>query len=100
MLVRNNSSKIIGIHETSILPGHTGKVPGGYEKNPIVFKYIENGIFTIVGDAKKVAKKDQTGDAKKVAKKDSAEDEKKTDDAQGTSTDPITDSASDRQAGA
>lgn len=99
MLIKNNSSKIVGISETSILPGDTGKVPDGYEKNPIVLKYIENGTFSVIGSAK-AAKKDSAGDTKKAAKKDPAEDEKKTDDAGGTSTDPATDSASDRQAGA
>lgn len=74
MLVKNNSSKVIGINETSILPGDTEKIPDGYEKNPIVLKYIENGTFSVVEPAKP-AKKEK-------AKKDPAGDAKKTDDTQ------------------
>lgn len=65
MLVKNNSSKIVGISETSILPGDTAKVPNGYEKNPIVLKYIENGTFSVVKSAKS-ARKDPAGDAGKA----------------------------------
>ncbi len=79
MIVRNKSSKIIGINETSILPGDTQKVPDGYEKNPVVLKYIENGTFTVVEPVKS-AKKEKT-------KKDPAEGTKK-DPAEGTKKDP------------
>lgn len=78
MLVKNNSSKIIGIQETSILPGDTGKVPEGYEKNPIVLKYIADGTFSIVEPAK-AARKEK-------AKKDAAESPKQPDDTQGGGT--------------
>ena len=59
MLVRNKSSKIIGINETSILPGDTQKVPEGYEKNPVVLKYIANGTFAVVKPVKS-AKNEKT----------------------------------------
>lgn len=72
MVVKNNSSKIIGINRTSILPKATEKIPDGYEENPIVLKYIENGTFSVIEPAKP-AKKEKT-------KKDSAGDEKKADD--------------------
>lgn len=48
MVVKNNSSKIIGVGETSILPGATEKIPAGYEKNPVIRKYITNGTFSVV----------------------------------------------------
>lgn len=54
MKVKNNSGKVIGIQDTSILPGETGEIPKGYEKNPIVLKYIENGTFTEI-QARKAA---------------------------------------------
>lgn len=79
MLVKNNSSKIIGIQETSILPGDTGKVPDGYEKNPIVLKYIGDGTFSVIEPAK-AAKKEK-------AKKDTTENPKQPDDTQGGGTD-------------
>lgn len=53
MTVYNNSSKIIGIQELSILPGETKPLPAGAEKNPIVLKYIADGTFTEVKAAKK-----------------------------------------------
>ena len=65
MLVKNNSSKIVGISETSILPGDTAKVPNGYEKNPVVLKYIKNETFSVVKSAKS-ARQDPAGDAGKV----------------------------------
>ncbi len=88
MLVKNNSTKIIGIQETSILPGDTGKIPSGYEKNPIVLKYIDNGTFSVVEPAKP-AKKEK-------GKKDPAEGAKKTDDPMDSGTDD----AQGQQAGA
>ena len=90
MLVRNNSSKIIGINETSILPGDTQKVPDGYEKNPVVLKYIENGTFTVVEPVKS-AKKEKT-------KKDPAEGTKKADDPQ-KAAEPDAEGAQGQQAG-
>ncbi len=90
MLVRNNSSKIVGINETSILPGTTEKVPDGYEKNPVVLKYIDNGTFSVVEPAKS-SKKEKT-------KKETAKDGKKPDDLQSAGRD--TDSAQSGQAGA
>ncbi len=90
MLVRNNSSKIVGINETSILPGDTGMVPDGYEKNPIVLKYIGNGTFSVVEPAKSTKKE--------KAKKETTEDGKKPDDAQSAGRD--SGSAQSGQAGA
>lgn len=85
MLVKNNSSKIVGIHETSILPGATGKVPDGYEKNPTVLRYIDNGTFSVIGSAKPVKRE--------KAQKDSVEEAKKTDDIQGSGADSDADGA-------
>lgn len=87
MLVRNTSSKIIGINETSILPGDTQKVPEGYEKNPVVLKYIANGTFAVVKPVKS-------------SKKDPAEGAKKADDIQGTGAEQDTDGAQGQQTGA
>lgn len=92
MLVRNKSSKIIGINETSILPGDTQKVPEGYEKNPVVLKYIANGTFAVVEPVKS-AKKEKT-------KKDPAEGTKKADDNQGAGEEQDTDGVQGQQAGA
>ena len=92
MLVRNNSSKIIGINETSILPGDTQKVPEGYEKNPVVLKYIANGTFAVVEPVRS-AKKEKT-------KNDPAEGAKKADDIQGDGAEQDTDGAQGQQAGA
>ncbi len=92
MLVRNNSSKIIGINETSILPGDTQKVPKGYEKNPVVLKYIANGTFAVVEPVKSTKKEKTT--------KDPAEGAKKADDIQGAGAEQDTDGAQGQQAGA
>lgn len=91
MLVKNKSSKVIGINETSILPGDTEKVPEGYEKNPIVLKYIENGTFSVVEPAKP-AKKEKV-------KKDTAEGAKKTEDPQSAGAAPDAEGAQSQQAG-
>ncbi len=52
MVVINRSSKIIGIKETSILPGEAGEVPAGYENNPIIRKYIADGTLSMVSEVK------------------------------------------------
>lgn len=90
MLVRNKSSKIIGINETSILPGDTQKVPEGYEKNPVVLKYIANGTFAVVEPVKS-AKKEKT-------KKDPEEGTKKADNSQ-KAAEPDAEGAQGQQAG-
>lgn len=91
MLVRNNSTKIVGINETSILPGATEKLPDGYEKNPIVQKYINKGTFSVIESAKP-AKKEKT-------KKDPDESSKKTGDMQDTGDDQNTKEAQSQSAG-
>jgi len=48
MLLKNNSNKIIGILQTSILPEETAECPEGYEKNPVIKRYIAKGVLTIV----------------------------------------------------
>lgn len=53
MVLKNNSSKIIGIGGTSFLPGESTECPKAYEKNPVVRKYMSNGIFTEVKPEKK-----------------------------------------------
>ncbi len=100
MLVRNNSSKIIGINETSILPGDTQKVPDGYEKNPVVLKYIENGTFTVVEPVKSAKKEKTKKDPAEGTKKDPAEGTKKADDNQGAGEEQDTDGVQGQQAGA
>lgn len=46
MYLKNESTKIIGIGSTDILPGETAECPEGYEKNPVIRRYIQNGTFT------------------------------------------------------
>ncbi len=53
MILKNYSSKIIGIGGTSFLPGESTECPKAYEKNPVVRKYMSNGIFTEVKPEKK-----------------------------------------------
>ena len=50
MKIKNNSNKIIGIREQSILPGETAECPKGYENNPVIQKYIASGVFARVDD--------------------------------------------------
>lgn len=45
MLLKNNTGKIIGIGMESILPGETKECPPGYERNPVVYQYLNNGTF-------------------------------------------------------
>ena len=98
MLVRNNSSKIIGINETSILPGDTQKVPEGYEKNPVVLKYIANGTFAVVKPVKSAKKEKTKKDPAEGTKKDPAEGTKKADDPQ-KAAEPDAEGAQGQQAG-
>lgn len=60
MLLKNNSTKIIGISETSILPRQTEECPKGYEKNPVIKKYIENGTLSVIPDDKMSASSNAT----------------------------------------
>lgn len=63
MLLHNNSNKIIGITvDTSILPGETGECPKEYEDNPVIKKYIDNKIFTVVGGEDSATDTQDTGD--------------------------------------
>lgn len=45
MKITNKSNKIIGMNGFSILPGETAECPAAYENNPVVQKYISQGIF-------------------------------------------------------
>ncbi len=45
MKITNKSNKIIGMVGLSILPGETAQCPVGYENNPVIQKYIKEGIF-------------------------------------------------------
>lgn len=66
MVLRNNSRKIIGIGETTILPDGTAECPEGYESNPVVARYIANGIFSVSG-GKEAGEKPPIADAGKEA---------------------------------
>lgn len=48
MVLKNNSTKIIGIEKTTILPGKTAPCPKGYEDNPVIKRYIDNGTLSVV----------------------------------------------------
>ncbi len=66
MILKNNSNKVIGINETSLLPGDRKECPKGYENNPVVKKYINNGTFSVEKTTKKSQKSlnpDPTGKA-------------------------------------
>lgn len=60
MELMNNSAKIIGIEKTTILPGKTVPCPKGYENNPVIKRYIENGTLTAI-ESDKGSKKPSTG---------------------------------------
>ena len=45
MKITNKSNKISGMNGLSILPGETAQCPSGYENNPVIQKYISNGVF-------------------------------------------------------
>jgi len=67
MVLKNNSSKIIGIGETSFLPGESAECPEGYTKNPVVQKYIKAGVFSEVKSEKKGSGTKKANDADKDA---------------------------------
>lgn len=60
MKITNKSNKIIGMTGLSILPGETGECPAGYENNPVIQKYIKNGIFEKVEDKEEVEEENGT----------------------------------------
>ncbi|MFG6334792.1 MAG: hypothetical protein K1W20_04875 [Lachnospiraceae bacterium] len=66
MTVRNNSLKIIGVGETSILPGETAELPAGYDKNPVVLRYVARGVFSTVEPEKKKKGAQKAGEPAKV----------------------------------
>lgn len=80
MILKNNSSKIIGIGETSFLPGESAECPEGYTKNPVVQKYIEGGVFSEIKPEKKG---NSTKKANDVAKAEDPVKEGSTDPAPG-----------------
>jgi len=49
MKVTNISPKIVGIGSLTLLPGATDELPQGYEKNPIVLNYFDNGVLSKSG---------------------------------------------------
>ena len=53
MVLKNNSTKIIGILITTILPGQTEPCPAGYENNPVIEKYIKDKVLSIVKEDEK-----------------------------------------------
>lgn len=66
MVLKNNSSKIIGIGGTSFLPGQSTECPKAYEKNPVVRKYMDNGIFVEIKPEKKGSSAQKTSDSAKA----------------------------------
>ncbi|MCI9097726.1 MAG: hypothetical protein HFI95_16380 [Lachnospiraceae bacterium] len=50
MKITNKSNKIIGMNGLSILPGETAQCPAEYENNPVIQKYISNGVFEKVDE--------------------------------------------------
>lgn len=60
MLLKNNTGKIIGISMKSILPGETAECPEGYENNPVVKRYINNGTFEVIAGESPVLKEEKS----------------------------------------
>lgn len=77
MILKNNSSKIIGVLTTTFLPGKTEECPKGYEENPLIQQYIKEGVLS-----------DETS---------SFSNEGDTNDAGNTSADPEFNSMTDEQ---
>lgn len=87
MIVTNNSLKIIGVGETSILPGETAALPAGYEKNPVVLRYIARGIFSTTEPDKKKKGVQKNAGSDKVDDSVKATDLAKGDDSAKAATD-------------
>lgn len=81
MILQNNSSKIIGIGETSFLPGESAECPKSYENNPVVRKYIDDGVFTEIQNEKKKGGKKDTANSDDTAKSMDTDVTAKSDDA-------------------
>lgn len=93
MIIKNNSQKVIGIGTTSILPDQTAECPKGYENNPIVQKFISEGTFTVVKEAKKPQKpqkQDTSGKANDLGQADNSmnADDMQKQDGSGENGDP------------
>ena len=77
----NNSAKVIGIGNITVLPGETKEVPDDFERSPILEVYKNLGLITLTGKPKTAQKSEEElkAEAEKDAKDaaDKAEAEKK-----------------------
>ncbi len=69
MYLKNESTKIIGIGSIDILPGEMAECPAGYENNPVIRRYIQNGTFTETGGKAEDAGKNNAAEAVQSGKK-------------------------------
>ena len=54
MKVKNNSGKIIGLgNGVNLLPGATGELPTGMEKNPVILALLKKKLLTKVASTPK-----------------------------------------------
>lgn len=57
MKIKNNSGKIIGLgNGVSLLPGATGELPTGMEKNPVILALMKKKMLTKVASTPKADK--------------------------------------------
>ena len=77
----NNSAKVIGIGNITVLPGETKEVPDDFERSPILEVYKNLDLITLTGKPKTAQKSEEElkAEAEKDAKDaaDKAEAEKK-----------------------
>ena len=67
MLVNNKHGKIIGIGPFTLLPGETGELPKGYDKNhPVISFYFEKG-FLVEAELENFAEAEAEARAKEEA---------------------------------
>ena len=69
MYLKNESTKIIGIGNVDILPGEMAECPEGYENNPVIRRYIQNGTFTETDSKTYDAGKNDAAEAVQSGKK-------------------------------
>ena len=72
----NNSAKVIGIGNITVLPGETKDVPDDFERSPILEVYKNLGLITLTGKPKTAQKSEEEikAEAEKKAKLDSLKD--------------------------
>lgn len=87
LMITNTSAKVIGIGETTVLPGETKEVPPAYAGSPILEVYRSMGFATLSGEA--APQPDGGGGEKTAPAKDAPDNKEKLASLKGASDEEV-----------